>query len=38
MDRQIASILNEEGVVSARRRPFTYENVWLTERRLLESS
>jgi len=29
MDRQVAAILNEEGVVSARRRPFTHENVWL---------
>ena len=33
MDKQIASILNEEGVVSARRRPFTYENVWLLRQR-----
>ncbi len=29
MDKQVAAALNEEGVVSARRRPFTYENVWL---------
>lgn len=33
MDKQIAAILNEEGVVSARRRPFTYENVWLLRQR-----
>jgi DNA invertase Pin-like site-specific DNA recombinase len=33
MDKQIATILNEEGVVSARRRPFTYENVWLLRQR-----
>ena len=33
MDKQIASLLNAEGVVSARRRPFTYENVWLLRQR-----
>jgi hypothetical protein len=33
MDKQIAAILNEEGVVSARRRPFTYENVWVLRQR-----
>ena len=33
MDKQVAAVLNEEGVVSARRRPFTYENVWLLRQR-----
>src|SRR5438105_3021755 len=33
MDKQIAAILKEEGVVSARRRPFTYENVWVLRQR-----
>ena len=33
MDKQVAAILNDEGVVSARRRPFTYENVWLLRQR-----
>jgi hypothetical protein len=33
MDKQVAAALNEEGVVSARRRPFTYENVWLLRQR-----
>jgi DNA invertase Pin-like site-specific DNA recombinase len=33
IDKQVAAVLNEEGVVSARRRPFTYENVWLLRRR-----
>jgi hypothetical protein len=33
MDKQIAAILNEEGVVSARRRPFTYENNWVLRQR-----
>ena len=29
MDKQIAAVLNQEGIVSARLRPFTYENIWL---------
>jgi hypothetical protein len=29
MDKQVAEVLNREGLVSARRCPFTYENVWL---------
>ena len=33
MDKQIADVLNEEGAISARRRPFTYENVWLLRQR-----
>jgi DNA invertase Pin-like site-specific DNA recombinase len=33
MDKQVAAQLNDEGVVSARRRPFTYENVWLLRQR-----
>ncbi|MEO8883604.1 MAG: hypothetical protein ABI377_09385 [Devosia sp.] len=33
MDKQIAAILNEEGIVSARRRPFTYENIWVLRQR-----
>ena len=33
MDKQIAAILNKEGVISARRRPFTYENIWLLRQR-----
>ena len=33
MDKQVAEVLNQEGVVSARRRPFTSENVWLLRRR-----
>lgn len=33
MDKQVATVLNDEGVVSARRRPFTYENVWLLRQR-----
>jgi len=33
MDKQIAAILNEEGLVSARRRPFTYENIWVLRQR-----
>lgn len=33
MDKQVAAVLNDEGVVSARRRPFTYENVWLLRQR-----
>ena len=32
-DRQIAEKLNREGVLSARGKPFTYENVWLLRRR-----
>lgn len=33
MDKQVAAVLNEEGVVSARQRPFTYENVWVLRKR-----
>jgi hypothetical protein len=33
MDKQVAAILNQEGVVSARRRPFTYENIWVLRQR-----
>ncbi len=33
MDKQVAAILNEENIVSARGRPFTYENVWLLRQR-----
>ena len=33
MDKQVAAILNEEGILSASRRPFTYENVWLLRQR-----
>ncbi len=33
VDKQVAAVLNDEGVVSARRRPFTYENVWLLRQR-----
>lgn len=33
MDRQIAKKLNDEGIRSARGRPFTYENVWLLRHR-----
>jgi DNA invertase Pin-like site-specific DNA recombinase len=33
MDKQVATILNEEGIVSAHRRPFTYENVWVLRQR-----
>jgi DNA invertase Pin-like site-specific DNA recombinase len=33
MDKQVAEVLNQEGVVSARRRPFTSENVWLLRHR-----
>ena len=33
MDKQVAATLNDEGIVSARRRPFTYENVWLLRQR-----
>ena len=33
MDKQIAAVLNAEGVASARPRPFTYENIWLLRRR-----
>lgn len=33
MDREVADVLNKEGFVSARRRPFTYENVWLLRQR-----
>ena len=33
MDRQVADILNAEGVLSARSRPFTYENIWLLRKR-----
>jgi DNA invertase Pin-like site-specific DNA recombinase len=33
MDKQVATVLNEEGVVSARRRQFTYENVWVLRQR-----
>jgi len=32
-DRQIAEALNAEGVISARGKPFTYENVWLLRTR-----
>src|SRR5271168_3046961 len=33
MDKQVAAVLNKEGVVSARQRPFTYENVWVLRKR-----
>jgi hypothetical protein len=33
MDKEIAAVLNKEGVISARRTPFTYENVWLLRHR-----
>ena len=33
MDKQVAAVLNDEGVISARGRPFTYETVWLLRRR-----
>jgi hypothetical protein len=33
MDNQVAEVLNQEGVVSARRSPFTYDNVWLLRQR-----
>ena len=33
MDRQVADILNQDGVLTARRTPFTYENVWLLRQR-----
>jgi DNA invertase Pin-like site-specific DNA recombinase len=33
MDRQIADKLNGEGLLSARGKPFTYENVWLLRHR-----
>jgi DNA invertase Pin-like site-specific DNA recombinase len=33
VDKQIAAVLNAEGVISAHRRPFTYENVWLLRHR-----
>jgi len=33
MDKQIAFVLNEDGIVSARRCAFTYENVWLLRQR-----
>lgn len=33
MDKQIAAVLNTEGIVSARRRHFTYENIWLLRKR-----
>ena len=33
MDKQVAVVLNDEGVMSARGRPFTYENVWLLRQR-----
>ena len=33
MDKQIAAALNADGFVSARRRPFTYENIWLLRQR-----
>ncbi|RWN48066.1 recombinase family protein [Mesorhizobium sp.] len=33
MDRQIAKILNEEGVRSARGKLFSYENIWLLRHR-----
>ena len=33
MDKRVAAVLNEEGVVSARQRPFTYENVWVLRKR-----
>ena len=33
VDKQIAAVLNAEGVISAHRRPFTYENVWLFRQR-----
>jgi DNA invertase Pin-like site-specific DNA recombinase len=33
MDKQVAEMLNQEGLVSARRLPFTYENVWLLRQR-----
>jgi hypothetical protein len=33
VDKQVAAILNEEGILSASRRPFTYENVWLLRQR-----
>ena len=33
MDKQVAAILNEEGILSASRRPFTYQNVWLLRHR-----
>ncbi|MER9883880.1 hypothetical protein [Mesorhizobium sp. M0118] len=33
MDRQIAKILNDEGVRSARGKLFSYENIWLLRHR-----
>jgi hypothetical protein len=33
MDKQIAAVLNAEGVLSARRRLFTYANIWLLRQR-----
>jgi len=33
MDKQVAAVLNAEGIVSARQRPFTYENIWLLRQR-----
>jgi DNA invertase Pin-like site-specific DNA recombinase len=33
MDKQVAAVLNNEGVMSARGQPFTYENVWLLRQR-----
>lgn len=33
MDKQIAAVLNNEGIVSARRCPFTYENIWMLRKR-----
>jgi len=33
MDRQVADVLNAEGVLSARSGPFTYENIWLLRKR-----
>jgi len=33
MDKQVAAVLNDEGIVSARRTPFTYENVWVLRQR-----
>jgi hypothetical protein len=33
MDRQVADVLNAEGVLSARSGLFTYENIWLLRKR-----
>ena len=33
MDRQVADVLNADGTLSARSRPFTYENIWCLRKR-----